>query len=166
MKNMSSNQQQSLDAVEMEIFNRAKSFYNPSNNWRFENRSDFQTPFAFAEAGLVCCGRDVVTCLQCNTTFRDWKLSDVPLTEHKKIVNCPFVKTVRSSNLKNHPLIRYALDNELDSFDNLCAVVKEIPHLLDLSMEDFLCTLIKRKKSGQLNKDCQWDEMMRKYCLR
>lgn len=140
------------------ICKRVDTFHK--NGWRFTNRSDFQTPLAFAEAGFECVGSDKVICKRCNTTFKEWELQDVPLTEHKKIVECPFIKELVVEEAKHHPHVRYACDKKLSHLSAVLEQVRKKPSILNEPLDKFLNTL---GSGSQLHEEIQWIELLHKY---
>lgn len=123
----------------LKVCKRAESF---NNGWRLFNRSDLQTPFAFAEAGFECEGIDKVICRRCNKIFHSWKPTDVPLIEHMKISNCPFV-IERNKNVSASKNVKFAIDNELCEFDEITKLTAENPRILYGSLVEFLTALLK-----------------------
>lgn len=143
------------------VIRRVKTFYDPVRKWRFHDRPDQQTPFAFAEAGLECLDSDEVACRVCDHTFSDWKAEDVPMTVHKSVESCKFMDDMMRKKVKYHPSVQYAVKNTPYSLNVILNTVSDNPKLLDAPVQDLLCALMKNTYKVDASTFCRPIEIKR-----
>ena len=148
----------------IEIVKRANTFREEKNGWRICNRADFQTPFSFAEAGFVCIGPDKVRCDSCNHTFSDWDITDVPLTEHLKIHHCQFVRAWNVEILKTYPNVKYVLQNNLYSMEDMEELYRENPKIFAEDLASFLSAMITMKNKKEEEEKTR-ERLLKQYTI-
>ena len=84
-------------------------------------------------------------CDKCCYSFTEWEPTDVPLTEHKKSVDCPFIRDLIVNSVKrNNSNVCEAMERNLYTFDTMLKAVQDNPSLLDKPFDEFLCAMISR----------------------
>ncbi len=150
--------------ADAEIVRKAATFRDPANNWRFAGRPDCQTPYAFAEANLECIGPDMVHCDKCGLNLSEWEPTDVPLTEHKKVVDCPFIRDLFKFDVRSNSNICRAMEQNLYTFDTMFKAVQDNPSLLNKTFDEFLCAMI-RGTSDASAENIRWHNLLNVYPL-
>lgn len=134
------------------VIDRAKTFSNPKHAWKFVDRPAFQSPLVFAEAGFELTAEDgTLFCQLCNKSFALWSDSFVPITEHKKIVSCPFVREWNRSVYAMHPFVEFAVRIGLLSMKSTLDYVESKPVVLNGTLSDFVSDLVKPFKSDGID---------------